>query len=66
MIKLLSLNLNLIYTNKLTINTINETLKDSVDVIKRLPNLPEVMDKANQALTYLASGQIPKNSNSFN
>ena len=48
------------------INTINETLKDSVDVIKRLPNLPEVMDKANQALTYLASGQIPKNSNSFN
>ena len=48
------------------INTINETLKDSVDVIKRLPNLPEVMDKANQALTFLASGQIPQNSNSFN
>ena len=23
------------------------------------------MDKANQALTYLASGQIPQNSNSF-
>ena len=48
------------------INTINETLKDSVDVIKKLPNLPEVMDKANQALTFLASGQIPQNSNSFN
>ena len=48
------------------INTINETLKDSVDVIKRLPNLPEVMDKANQALTFLASGQIPQNSNSYN
>jgi len=48
------------------INTLNETLKDSVDVIKRLPNLPEVMDKANQALTFLASGQIPQNSNSFN
>jgi len=48
------------------INTINETLKDSVDVIKRLPNLPEMMDKANQALTFLASGQIPQNSNSFN
>ena len=47
------------------INTINETLKESVDVIKKLPNLPEVMDKANQALTFLASGQIPKNSNSF-
>ena len=48
------------------INTINDKLKDSVDVIKRLPNLPEVMDKANQALTYLASGQIPQNTNSFN
>ena len=41
-------------------------MKDSVDVIKRLPNLPEVMDKANQALTFLASGQIPQNSNSYN
>ena len=48
------------------INTINETLRDSVDVIKKLPNFPEVMDKANQALTFLASGQIPQNSNSYN
>ena len=47
------------------INSINETLKDSVEAIKKLPNLPEIMDKANQALTFLASGQIPKNSNSF-
>ncbi len=48
------------------INSINETLKDSVDAIKKLPNLPEIMNKANQALTFLASGQIPQNSNSFN
>ena len=48
------------------INTINDTLKDSVEVIKKLPNLPEVMDKANQALSFLAGGQIPQNSNSFN
>ncbi len=48
------------------INTINETLRESVDVLKKLPNLPEVMDKANQALTFLASGQIPQNSNSYN
>ena len=48
------------------VNIINETLKDSADVIKKLPNLPEVMEKANQALTYLASGQIPQNSNSYN
>jgi len=48
------------------INTINETLRDSADVLKKLPNLPEVMDKANQALTFLANGQIPQNSNSYN
>ena len=47
------------------INTINETLRDSVDALKKLPNLPEVMNKANQALTFLASGQIPPNSNSY-
>ncbi len=47
------------------INTINETLQNTSEVIKRLPEFPEIMDKANQALTYLASGQIPQNSNSF-
>ncbi len=44
---------------------INETLKNTSEVIKRLPEFPEIMDKANQALTYLASGQIPQNSNSY-
>ena len=48
------------------ISKLNETLKDSAEVIKKLPNLPEVMEKANQALNYLASGQIPQNSNSYN
>ena len=48
------------------INSFNETLKNSAEVIKRLPELPEIMDKANQALTFLASGQIPQNSSSFN
>ncbi len=47
------------------INSLNETLKDTADVIKRMPNLPEVIDKANQALNYLASGQIPQDSNSY-
>ena len=46
-------------------NNIKETIRDTAEAIQRLPNLPEVMDKANQALTYLASGQIPKDSNSF-
>ena len=47
------------------INTLNESLKSTTEVIKRLPDFPEIMDKANQALTFLASGQIPQNSNSF-
>jgi len=45
--------------------TINETLQNTSEVLKRLPEFPEIMDKANQALTYLASGQIPQNSNSY-
>ncbi len=47
------------------INSLNETLKNTAEVIKRIPNLPEVMDKANQALNYLASGKIPQDSNSY-
>ena len=46
--------------------TINETIQNTSEVIKRLPEFPQIMDKANQALTYLASGQIPHNSNSYN
>ena len=51
--------------NNAEIKTINETLQNTSEVIKRLPEFPEIMDKANQALTYLASGQIPQNSNSY-
>ena len=47
------------------ITTLNETLQNTSEVIKRLPEFPEIMDKANQALTYLASGQIPQKSNSY-
>ena len=46
-------------------NTITDTLNNTSEVIKRLPEFPEIMDKANQALTFLASGQIPPNSNSY-
>ena len=35
------------------------------EVLKKLPELPQMMEKANQALTFLASGQIPQNSNSY-
>ena len=57
-----------VITIKLTDSEVNlmvETLKNSTEVIKRLPELPEIMDKANQALTFLASGQIPQNSNTY-
>jgi len=47
------------------LTTLNETIQNTSEVIKRLPEFPEIMDKANQALTYLASGQIPQNSNSY-
>ena len=47
------------------INTLSEGLKSTTEVIKRLPDFPDIMDKANQALTFLASGQIPHNSKSY-
>ena len=47
------------------ITNFKETLKDSAEVLRRLPELPEVMEKATQALPFLASGQIPENSNSY-
>ncbi len=47
------------------INEIGNMLKDTSEVLKKLPELPQVMDKANQALTFLASGQIPQNSNAY-
>ena len=47
------------------ISNFTETMKDAAEVIKKLPELPVIMDKANQALTYLASGQIPQSSNSY-
>ena len=47
------------------LNEIGNILKDTSEVLKKLPEFPQVMDKANQALTFLASGQIPKNSNAY-
>ena len=47
------------------ISEIGNILKDTSEVLKKLPELPKVMGKANQALTYLASGQIPQNSNTY-
>ena len=46
------------------INTLTDTIKDSAEAVKRLPELSKIIDNANQALSYLASGNIPQNSNS--
>jgi len=56
---------NWLKETKNPMTAINETIQNTSEVIKRLPEFPEIMDKANQALTYLASGQIPQNSNSY-
>ncbi len=47
------------------ISSLTNTLKESAEVIKKLPEFPKIMDKANQALSYMASGNIPQQSNSF-
>ena len=47
------------------INKLTDTIKDSAEVLKKLPELPKIMEQANQALSYLASGNIPQNSNSY-
>ena len=47
------------------INEIGNILRDTSEVLKKIPELPKVMDKANQALTFFASGQIPQNSNAY-
>ena len=56
---------NWLRTTKDPINNLKETLSETTEVIKKLPEFPKIMDKANQALSFLASGQIPQNSNSY-
>ena len=45
--------------------TLDTAINTSAEIIKRIPDFPNLMDKANQALTYFASGQIPQSSNSY-
>ncbi len=42
-----------------------DSLKDSAEILKKIPEFPKVMENANQALAFLASGQIPQNTNSY-
>ena len=47
------------------LNKINKTFINTSEVIKKLPELPEIMDKANQALTLIAEGKITPNSSTY-
>ena len=47
------------------LNKINKTFVNTSEVIKKLPELPEIMDKANQALTLIAEGKINPNSSTY-
>ena len=42
------------------VNEIGNILKDTSEVLKKLPELPQVMDKANQALTFLLVDKFHK------
>ena len=48
-----------------SLNKISETIENASDVLKRLPELPKIMDKANEALTIIAEGKLSPNSASY-
>jgi ubiquinone biosynthesis protein len=43
------------------INKTSEVLSDTSEIIKRLPSLPYIMDKANDAITLIAEGKFNPN-----
>ena len=44
------------------VNKINETVIQSSEVLRKLPNLPEFIEKANDAITLIAEGKLNINS----
>ena len=40
-------------------------IENASEVLKRLPELPKIMDKANEALTIIAEGKLSPNSASY-
>ena len=47
------------------INKTNEIFSEASDVLKRLPDLPKIMDKANDVVTLIAEGKFNPNSLSY-
>jgi len=47
------------------LNKISEKIENASEILKRLPELPKIMDKANKALTIIAEGKLSPNSASY-
>ena len=47
------------------VNKINDALSDASEILKRIPELPKIMDKANEAITLIAEGQINPGSQNY-
>ncbi len=47
------------------INIMGEKIENASELLKRLPELPKIMDKANEALTIITEGKLPSNSSSY-
>ena len=47
------------------LNKASEVINDASEVIKRLPDLPNIMDKANDVMTLIAQGKFDPNTLSY-
>ena len=56
---------NWLKENKDPLNKLNETINYASEVLKKLPDLPKIMDKANDALTIIAEGKLSPNTASY-
>ena len=58
----LALRLKIISKLKDPINKASEIVNDASEVLKRLPDLPIIMDRANDVMTLIAEGKFNPNS----
>ena len=47
------------------INKASETLKNTSEIFKRIPDLPKIMDKANDVITLIAEGKFNPNTMAY-
>jgi len=53
-------------SHKDPINKMSEVFSDASEILKKFPELPKMMDKANEAITVIAEGKFNPNSKSYN